>query len=135
MEKLKITKIILYFLGFYLIGVGIGHLFFPKQGHQLIKQEIFDPSNPWMAIAAAEMGIMFLVFGIASLIAAGNPIKEKNLVFIVALSGVLTDCVRLWALFFKDSSPGLWFFTIPSIFLWLAVIIFYPYRKKLAEDK
>ena len=130
MSKLEITKTILFILGIYLIGLGLGHLFFPEQGHQLIKQEIFDSSNPWMAIAAAEMGVMFFVFGIAALIAAKNPIKEKNLVFVVVLSSILTDLIRVWAIFFKKSCPGLWIFFIASVFLWITIIIFYPYKKK-----
>jgi uncharacterized membrane protein len=130
MPKIKITKTILFILGIYLIGLGLGHLFFPEQGHQLIKQEIFDSNNPWMAIAVAEMGIMFFVFGIAALIAARNPIKEKNLVFVVVLSNILTDLIRVWAIFFKKSCPGLWIFFIVSVLLWLAIIIFYPRNKK-----
>ena len=133
MSKLKITKTILFILGIYLIGLGLGHLFFPEQGHQLIKQEIFDSSNPWMAIAVAEMGIMFFVFGIAALIAAKNPIKEKNLVFVVILSSALTDLIRVWAILFKKSCPGLWIFIIASVFLWMAIVIFYPQNKELKK--
>ena len=129
MSKLEITKTILFILGIYLISLGLGHLFFPEQGHQLIKQEIFDSNNPWMAIAAAEMGIMFFVFGIAALIAAKNPIKEKNLVFVVVLSSILTDLIRVWAILFKQSCPGLWIFFIASVLLWTAIIIFYPRNK------
>ena len=130
MSKLEITKTILFILGIYLISLGLGHLFFPEQGHQLIKQEIFDSNNPWMAIAAAEMGIMFFVFGIAALIAAKNPIKEKNLVFVVVLSSILTDLIRVWAILFKQSCYGLWIFIAVSVLLWLALIIFYPRNNK-----
>ena len=130
MSKLEITKTILFILGIYLISLGLGHLFFPEQGHQLIKQEIFDSNNPWMAIAAAEMGIMFFVFGIAALIAAKNPIKEKNLVFVVVLSSILTDLIRVWAILFKKSCYGLWIFIAVSVLLWLTLIIFYPRNNK-----
>ena len=68
-------------MGIFLISFGLGHIFFPEEGHQLIKQEIFDPDDPWMAIAVVEMGVMFFVFGLISFVAAKDPIKNKYLVF------------------------------------------------------
>lgn len=128
-KKTKITKTFLSILGIYLVGLGLGHIFFPEEGHRLIGQKMFDPNNPWMIIAATEMGVMFFVFGLISFVAARDPIKNKSSVLFVVLSSILTDLVRVWAILFKESCSGLWIFIAVSVFLWLAIIIFYPYKE------
>ncbi len=133
--KIKITKSALLILGIYLIGLGLGHIFFSEEGHRLIGQEIFDPANPWMMIAAVEMGVVFSVFGLMSFVAAKDPIKNKSLVFFVILSSILTDLVRTWAILFKESCPALWIFIAVSVLLWMVIVIFYPYNSTLKCGK
>ena len=123
--KVKIVQLGLVAMGLFLLIIGLGHIFFPELAHQIVGQRAFDSSNPFMSLAAREIGILFSVFGIASLIAALNPLKYKWLVFIVVLSSVLSDLNRASAV----SCERLWIVMVISIILWLLIVIFYPYRE------
>ncbi|MCK4554930.1 hypothetical protein KAU19_08335, partial [Candidatus Parcubacteria bacterium] len=85
----------------------------------------FDPTHPYMGLAARELGILFSVFGIAALIAAIDPLRHKWLVFIVVLSSVLSDLNRASAV----GCERLWMVTAISTILWLLIVIFYPYKE------
>jgi hypothetical protein len=123
--KIKIVRGILIIIGIFLLIIGLGHIFFPEQGHQLIGQTAFDASNPWMLLASRGLGVHFLVMGLAAFIAAFDPLKHAALVFIVVSSSALIDLVRATGLAF---CPKLWFIMLISIILWLLIVIFYPYK-------
>ena len=128
--KIKIVRFGLVAMGLFLLIIGLGHIFFPELTHRIVGQRAFDPSHPFMSLAAREMGILFFVFGVASLIAALNPLEYKWLVFIVVLSSALSDINRASA----TTCERLWIVMVISIILWLLIVIFYPYTKKLYED-
>ena len=124
-NKIKIVQVGLVGLAMFLLTIGLGHIFFPELSHEIVGQKAFDPEHPFMAAAAREMGILFSVLGIASLIAAFNPLKHKWLVFVVVLSSALSDLNRASA---ASAVERLWIVMVISIVLWLLIVIFYPYR-------
>ncbi len=123
--KIHLVQRALAVMAVFLLALGLGHIFFPEQGHQLIGQRAFDARNPWMLLAARGLGVHFLVMGIVAFIAAFDPIKRAALVFIVVLSGALIDLVRASGIAF---CPKLWIIIMISITLWLIIVIFYPYK-------
>ena len=127
--RVKIVRSVLIATGIFLLVNGLGHIFFPVKIHEIVGGgAIFDINNPWMALAAREMGVLFSVIGIAACIAAINPLKHKWLVFIVVLASVLSDVVRGLAVLSGTACPKLWIVVVVSIILWLLIVIFYPYR-------
>ncbi len=128
--RVKIVRSVLVATGIFLLANGLGHIFFPVKIHEIVGGGgIFDINNPWMALAAREMGVLFSTFGVAALIAAINPLKHKWLVFIVVLSGVLSDVVRGLAVLSGTACPKLWIVVVGSIILWLLIVVFYPYKQ------
>ena len=123
--KIYLVQRALAAMGVFLLVIGLGHIFFPEQGHQLIGQTAFDAHNPWMLLAARGLGIFFSVMGLAAFIAAFDPLKHKYIVFLVVFAGVLTDLVRATGVAF---CPKLWMIITISIILWFLVLIFYPYK-------
>jgi len=128
--RVKIVRSLLIATGIFLLVNGLGHIFFPVRIHEIVGGGgIFDINHPWMALAAREMGVLFSVFGVAALIAAINPLRHKWLVFIVVLSGVLSDVVRGLAVLSGTACPKLWIVVVVSIILWLLIVVFYPYKE------
>jgi len=128
--RVRIVRCGLIATGIFLLANGLGHIFFPVETHEIVGGgAIFDIKNPWMALAAREMGVLFLVIGIAACIAAANPLKHKWLVFIVVLAGVLSDVVRGFAVLSGTACPKLWIVVVVSVILWLLIVVFYPFRQ------
>jgi len=72
--KVKIVQLGLMAMGLFLLIIGLGHIFFPELAHEVVGQKAFNPIHPYIGLAARELGILFFVFGIMSLMAV-RPIK------------------------------------------------------------
>jgi hypothetical protein len=128
--KVKIVRSVLIATGIFLLVNGLGHIFFSVKIHEIVGGgAIFDINNPWIALAAREMGVLFSVIGIAACIAAINPLKHKWLVFMVVLASLLSDVVRGLAVLSGTACPKLWIVVVVSIILWLLIVVFYPYKE------
>ncbi len=122
--KLKIIRTVLLLMAVFLFSLGLDHIFFPQQGHELINQPYFEAGHPWMVMASKGLGVYFLIMGLAALLAISNPVKDKWLVLIVVLSSALNDLIRASAVGYSGILPVI----LISMVLWLLIVIFFPYE-------
>ncbi len=134
MNKKGILKWLLILSGIFQIAYwGISHLFFPQWYLQSIGLNDLAVNPGPTTVFLNEIGILAIGTGIASILAAFDPIKNLAIIIVLYVNGVGSIFVSLYNILIGKMTSGEWTTIIVILIQIILLSILYPWNELKKE--
>jgi uncharacterized membrane protein len=130
MSRSVLLKYLLILSGIFQIGYwGVSHLFFPQWYLQSVGLTDLAANPGSTAVFLNEIGILTIGTGVASILAAFNPIKNIAIIIVLYINGIGSIFVSLYNILDGKMASGEWTTIIVILIQIVLLSILYPWHE------
>jgi hypothetical protein len=127
--KIKVLKWVLILSGLFQIGYyGISHLFFPLWYLRSVGIDVAAANLEETFLFLHEIGVLAIGIGVATILAANNPIKNIAIIvtlYVISVGSMLTSSYHI---LFKGTAGGEWMTVAIIAAQVIIVTLLYPWE-------
>lgn len=136
MSRSGLLKYLLIFSGIFQIGYwGVSHLFFPQWYLQSVGLTDLAANPGSTTVFLNEIGILTIGTGIASILAAFNPIKNIAIIVVLYINAIGSIFVSLYNMLIGKMASGEWITVVVILIQVILLSILYPWSDLQIDRK
>jgi hypothetical protein len=130
MNKQAILKILLIISGIFQIGYwGVSHVFFPQWYLNSVGLTDLAADPGSTSVFLNEIGVLAIGTGVASILAAFDPIKNFAIIIVLYINGVGSIFVSLYNILIGKMTSGEWITVIIILIQLILLSVLYPWHE------